>query len=126
MKELRDFSRKHFDMMQKIEWNRPPKINFNWTHKTIDTTLAICAWAAKHKLNFVCEVKMVNNARRADVVIPELLEAQVIEIHDSESAQSLTEKNYDFTETGAVMCSVPADVEKALNILNHKYRLQGT
>lgn len=116
-KYLADFARKHLEPMQRIEWNRPPKLNHSWSTPTVDTTLSICGWAAKNKLYFACETKM-KNGRRADIIIPELFEAQIIEIYDSETTQSLESKQYDYTATGAVMRAIPADPEQALLLLD--------
>ena len=66
----------------------------------------------------------VLGGRRADVVIPELWESQVIEIHDSEEPASIEAKRREYEAEGLVFFAVPADPSQALKLLAARNKLE--
>lgn len=115
---INSFKRKYFDNLvgRKIH-HRNVHLNPNWTENTIKTSLAIAFWAWEHDLEFYTEVPMIANKRRADFVIPEAYGAQIIEIHDSESLESIESKRVDYRKKNIDFLAVPADPERAINLI---------
>ena len=86
-----------------------------FTHNTMRTTLTIAYWAWKNNIDFAVEVKM-RWGLRADILFPELLETQVIEIMDSEPQKSFQSKKELYNKAGFSCISVSAnDPEGAIN-----------
>lgn len=105
-KACADFQRQHVNAMSKVYWNTV-KFNSEWTDATLEATIAIAKWCRKNKLDFATEVKLKHFSRRADVIIPAYT-AQVIEIADSETAESLLSKRFDYFQHDLTMVAVEA------------------
>lgn len=126
-KFIRDFQRTYFLPMTGRSY-KPNEIKLpvlrkdgtyktTWTQATVNTTLAICGEAYKRGYVFYTEVYFFRGKRRADIVIPEYFDAQVIEIFDSESKESIDSKRKDYQAAHIAYMAVPADPQKALKKL---------
>lgn len=120
-KYLNTFKRRYVDKgYQRKSWNDlhfPLREKQTWTEETMQTTIEICMWAWKNGYAWMTEVKMLSGSRRADVVIPELAEAQVIEIYDSEGFESIEKKQEEYTDKGLTFLAVPANPQQAIAML---------
>lgn len=119
---INDFKRKHCAIRpgSAKKWNNllfPVNNGSTWTEKTMRTTTVICLWAWENGYSFMTEVPMIGSKRRADIIIPELYETQVIEIYDSESFKSIQEKKSEYLEQGLSFIGVPADPKKAVHMI---------
>lgn len=120
-KALRAFTKLHLDRSVRIDWDWI-KIRPGWTQATKKTTIRICEYLTDKELTFACEAKMKHNNRRADIIVPEFNEAQIIEIHDSESEESIKEKTKDYGRHNLTVLPVPANPERAIKIIDQAWR----
>lgn len=121
-KYCNDFKRKHIKTLpgRKVHYNElhlPPREKAGWTEATARTTIEVCLWAWKRGLLFATEVPMIGMSRRADIVIPELFQAQIVEVVDTESVESIESKRVEYSRQGMTFLAVPADPEKAIFLL---------
>lgn len=94
-----------------------PKLFLDFSPATRRTTAAICNWIADRGMWFACEVPIVGRKRRADIICPELLETEVIEIYDSETMESIIAKTGDYVGAGITIIAVPADPDLAVKMI---------
>lgn len=120
-KALNSFTRIHLDRSVRIDWDWI-KIRPGWTLQTKLTTIAICQYLIEQGITFACEAKMKHNNRRADIIVPELYEAQIIEIHDTESTESIQEKTKDYGRQQLTVLAVPANQEQAVKMIDQAWR----
>lgn len=124
---LRRFEREYIDPMFNVKWNRlhfpldevtRPANAKCMTADTMRCTVEICLWCWNNGYVFATEVKMHGMKRRADIIIPDLLGSQVIEIMDSESEASLMNKQLDYRKRGLECVGVPAnDYDQAIRLI---------
>lgn len=111
---LNRFVKENLDPMRKIAWNSV-KFSSNFTPETMKTTVAVALWAWQHDYQFATEAYMKNGCR-ADVLIPDF-QFPIIEIVDSETEESLSNKRRKYEEIGLWFLEVPADPVRAVAIL---------
>lgn len=120
-KYVATFVRDHVDAMARVHWNHckmPRKDNGKgWTTPTVRTTVFICLWLWENHYLYACEVKMKGRELRADILVPELYGAQVIEVTDSEGPESIARKAKKYDELGVSMLAVPANFKLALSLI---------
>jgi hypothetical protein len=122
-KFLNDFKRKHIKTLpgRHVHYNElklPHRAKQGWTPATVRTTIEVVMWFYERGFIFATEVPMIGSTRRADVLIPEFYEAQVIEIQDSESDDSIRRKAEEYRMQGLTFLSLPANPVEAINILD--------
>lgn len=111
-----DFKRWHVDPMATIRWNTV-QFRQGFTKATMRTTVVIALWCWHNGIEFATEVKM-RNGLRADIIIPSLVGSQAIEIMDSETNESLKQKQSLYQADGIECIGVPAnDPFKALEMI---------
>ena len=113
-------ARKHVCPIQKVVWNTI-SLRDGWTAETVDATLLVAGWLKKKGYSFLQEPKMLNGLR-PDFFVPELYEAQVIELMDSEKAFSLEKKIVLYKKSGLSVAGLPANKE-VINALEGLKRL---
>lgn len=124
---LNDFKRRYIKPLpgRHVHYNElklPHRLKQGWTHKTVETTIRVCMWFYKQGYIFATEVPMIGSMRRADIIVPEFFEAQVIEIHDTESPHSIEDKRREYENAGLTFLALPANPEEAIFILNKKFK----
>lgn len=111
---LANFVRVHTDPVKRgyVQWNCQRYVH-TMTPATRRATSYLCNELADLGLWFALEVPVKGIPRRADIIVPELYESQVIEIHDSEGAESLAAKKEDYRRRGIAMVAVAANNPQA-------------
>ena len=116
MSQEADFKRWHLDPMTTIRWNTV-QFREGFSKATMRTTVIIAMWCWMNGFDFATEAVM-RNRLRADIIIPGLLGSQVIEIMDTETNESLKQKQALYQSDGIECLGVPANnPPKALDLI---------